>query len=250
MTNFEIIPAIDILEGKCVRLTQGQYNNVEEFSSHPEEIAKKWTDLGAKRLHIVDLDGAKEGFPVNFKQIVKIIKSTNAQVQVGGGIRSMESIKEYINEGTHYIVLGTKAFTDKVFLKNVLELYDEKIILSLDLKMGRVALSGWYETIDVDPGNMEDINNIKQIIYTDISKDGTLSGPNLKTLEKIAQTIKSNIIVSGGISCIEDIIAILQIKKLRHSNISGAILGKSLYKGMINLSKAIEITQKELKLPG
>ena len=243
--DFEIIPAIDILDGKCVRLTQGRYDKVEEFSTSPEEIAKKWAGCGAKRIHLVDLDGAKQGCPVNFEVISKITKIPGIKVQVGGGIRTMETIRKYLDEEVSYIILGTKAFQDKDFFKEVLSLYDEKIILGLDLKNNKVALSGWQETIEINLNNLEEsFGNIKQIIYTDISKDGTLSGPNLKSLGVIANSVKSKIIVSGGISGMEDLLAILKLKKEKHQNISGAILGKSLYKQKIDLRKAIELTKK------
>lgn len=243
--SFEIIPAIDILGGKCVRLTQGNYKDVEEFSDNPEEIAKKWIEKGASRLHVIDLDGAKEGYPVNLKIICKIAQAVKAKVQVGGGIRTQKSIKEYLNEGLSYIILGTKAFQDKIFLKEALDSYPEKIILGLDLKNNRIALSGWNETSDLSIKQLPDyIGNIKQIIYTDISKDGTLSGPNIKRVEEIAGSFKSEIIISGGISKMDDIVQILNIKKKKHPNITGVILGKSLYKGKIDLNDALEIIKK------
>lgn len=242
---FEVIPAIDILDGKCVRLTQGKYNLAEEFSNSPEEIAKRWIDCGAKRLHVVDLNGAKEGYPVNYKTITNITKlSPNIKVQVGGGIRTKETIEEYFNNGISYVILGTKAFQDNNFLQEVLELHTEKIILGLDLKNGKVALAGWQETKEIDVEELsKQVKNIKQIIYTDISKDGTLSGPNLKSIKEVASSFKSEIIVSGGISSLEDIVSILNIRKEDHPNISGVILGKSLYKGHIDLSSAIELTK-------
>ncbi len=247
MVGFEIIPAIDILDGKCVRLTQGQYDKVEEFSTNPEEIAKKWVSCGAKRIHLIDLNGAKEGYPVNFEVISTITKIPNIKVQVGGGVRTKETIKQYLDEGVSYIILGTKAFQDKDFFKEVLDLYDEKIILGLDLKNNKVALSGWQETIKINLNNLEEhFGNIKQIIHTDISKDGTLSGPNLESLSVVANSVKSKIIVSGGISGMEDILAILKLKKEKHQNISGVILGKSLYKEKIDLREAIELTTKLL----
>ena len=247
--RFEIIPAIDILDGNCVRLTQGQYNLVEEFSNNPEEIAKKWISLGAKRLHIVELNGAKEGYPVNYKVIsnlVKSIKADNIELEVGGGIRTAESIKNYINEGVKYIVLGTKAFQDKDFLKQIVSKYKEKIIIGLDLKNKEIAVSGWYKTSNISLSTVaSEMESIKQIIYTDISKDGTLSGPNLKSVEEIASLFNSNIIVSGGISKIEDIKSILDLKGAGYPNISGVILGKSLYKGTIDLSNAIDLANKQ-----
>lgn len=248
--TFEIIPAIDILDSKCVRLTQGNYNKVEEFSSNPEEIAKKWIDLGASRLHIVDLNGAKSGYPINQNIIYRIARlayDKNTKIEVGGGIRTHKSIKEYLNEGVNYIILGTKAFQDKAFVSNMTSLYKEQIILGLDMKNDRIALSGWQETIETNIKKLqEEIGNIKQIIYTDISKDGMLTGPNLKGLAEISSTFKSNIIASGGISSMENILKILSLKKQNHPNITGVILGKSLYKGTINLSEAIELTKMNL----
>lgn len=243
--DFEIIPAIDILDGKCVRLTQGQYDKIEEFSTDPEEIAKKWVACGAKRLHLVDLDGAKEGLPVNFKVICKIAKIPGIKVQVGGGIRTKETIHKYLDEGTNFIILGTKAFQDKDFYKEVVKEHGEKIILGLDLKNNQIALSGWQETIEINLNNLEEhLGKISQIIYTDVSKDGTLSGPNIKSLEALASSLKSKIIVSGGVSCIEDVHAVMKLKRDKHSNISGIILGKALYKQKIDLQEAIKLTKK------
>ena len=245
---FEIIPAIDILDGKCVRLTQGKYNQIEEFSTNPQEIAEKWINSGATRLHIVDLNGAKAGYPVNqniIYKIAKLAKSKNTKIEVGGGIRTLESIKEYLNEGIDYIILGTKAFQDKTFLVKTAGLYTRQIILGLDMKNNRVALSGWQETTDINIKNLScEITNIKQIIYTDISKDGTLTGPNLNSLKEVSNTFKSNIIASGGISSIENILEILNLKKQNHPNITGVILGKSLYKGNIDLSNAIDVVKR------
>ena len=244
--SFNVIPAIDILNGKCVRLTQGKYNKVEEFSVNPKEIAQKWIDQGAKRLHIVDLDGAKEGNPVNFKVIADMAKNNGITVEVGGGIRSIETIKNYLNEGINYIILGTKAFKDKDFLNDALNTFDERIILGLDLKDGKLALSGWLETKDISMDNLAKLTNkVKQIIYTDTTKDGTLTGPNLKSIEEIASSIKSKIIVSGGISKLDDISAILKMQKQKYSNISGVILGKSLYKETIDLASAIELVREQ-----
>ena len=243
--NFEIIPAIDILNGKCVRLTQGQYDKIEEFSTNPEEVARKWASYGAKRIHLVDLDGAKQGHPINFEIISKIIKIPDIEVQVGGGIRTREVIKQYLDEGVGYIILGTEAFQDKDFFQEMLTLYGKKVILGLDLKDNKVALSGWQETIEINLNNLEKyFGSIKQIIHTDISKDGTLSGPNFKSLSTLADSVSAEIIASGGISSIEDILAILKLKKEKYRNISGVILGKSLYKQKIDLREAIKLVKK------
>lgn len=247
MNGFEIIPAIDILNGKCVRLTQGDYEQVEEFSTDPLNIAKKWIDEGAKRLHIVDLDGAKDGSPVNKDLIIKLAKDTKVEIEVGGGIRTLDSIKEYINEGINYLILGTKAFQDKDFLDKALEMFGEKIIIGLDMKNNKVALSGWIETKEMDLESLKTyLYGVKQIIYTDISKDGMLTGPNFKSVKEVSTSLKSEIIVSGGIAKIEDIVELLKLKKNGFANISGVILGKSLYKGTINLNSAVQLIEKEV----
>ena len=247
--TFELIPAIDIYDSKCVRLTQGDYKQVEEFSNNPLEVAKKWQDNGAQRLHIVDLNGAKEGFPVNFKLISKIAAGLNARVkvQVGGGIRTFESIKNYINEGADYVILSTKALKDKVFLNEALKMYNEKIILALDIKDNEVALSGWLERSSIKLNDaLQVADGVKQFIYTDISKDGTLSSPNLKKIKEITSNCSSEVIISGGISKMEDILSVLSLKKEGAKTINGVIVGKALYKGTIDLKEAIEATQKAL----
>ena len=245
--TFEIIPAIDILDGKCVRLTRGKYNKAEEFSTNPLEVAKKWIDTGAKRLHVVDLNGAKEGYPANRNTILDIVKHCKVKIQLGGGIRTSETIEKYLNEGVSFVVLGTQAFKDPEFLKKMLNLYGEKIIVGLDLKNKKIALSGWTETSNLTINELSKyFDGIKQIIYTDISKDGTLTGINLKSIEEVAEAVKSNLIVSGGISSIQDIGAILNLKKQKHPHISGVITGKALYKGMIDLAEVIEFVDKQL----
>ncbi len=244
---FEIIPAIDILDGKCVRLTQGQYQNVEKFSDDPVEIARKWVDCGTKRLHIVDLNGAKDGYPVNLKTIQQIIKNVKTKIQVGGGIRTIETIKNYVSEGVDYLILGTKVFQDDTFLQDTVKLFGEKIIVGLDLKNKKVAVSGWQKTEDISLDELSSkLSGVEQIIYTDVSKDGTLSGPDIKSIEEVASSFRANIIVSGGIATLEDIVYLIHLKKNSHKNISGVILGKSLYKGTIDLKKAIELATKEL----
>ena len=246
--DFDIIPAIDILDGKCVRLTQGQYDLVEEFSSNPKEIIKKWVDLGAKRLHIIDLNGAKEGYPYNFKVISEIMKTTTVVIQVGGGIRTLESMKNYLDEGASYLILGTKIFKDSTFLNTVIESFTNEVILGLDFKNDKVALSGWQETLDIslDKLKTSNLSKIKQTIVTDTSKDGTLSGPNIKLVENISKLFNSKIIVSGGVSSVSDISKILNLKANGYSNITGVILGKSLYKGTIDLTSALELVRNEL----
>lgn len=245
--SFDVIPAIDILDGKCVRLFQGNYDKVEEFFTSPDNVAKNWVEAGAKRLHIVDLNGAKEGYPVNFKtikQIIKSVRAKNVKLQVGGGVRTLDDIKNYLELGVDFLILGTKAFEDKAFFEEALGLFGQKIILSLDLKDKKLALRGWQEGIDVKFSDLNEyIGSVKQVVYTDINKDGTLSGPNLDSIKEIAKLLKTGIIVSGGISTLNDIVAILNAKKDSCPNIQGVILGKSLYKETIDLRSAIKLAQ-------
>ena len=244
---FEIIPAIDILEGKCVRLTQGKFSLVEEFSTNPLDIAKKWEDLGATRLHIVDLDGARSGCPVNQNIIYKIASGTNAKLQVGGGIRTLKCIKDYLNGGISYVILGTGALLDRSFLKEAVSLYPKRTILGLDIKNGRLALSGWQETKKINLEKLSsEVEEVKQIIYTNVARDGTLAGPDLRSIKEITSFFSSEIIISGGITKIDNIVDILKLKKEKHPNICGVILGKALYKGLINLSNAISLVKEEL----
>lgn len=250
MDNFEIIPAIDILGGKCVRLFQGDYKLAEEFSPDPIEIAEKWINLGAKRLHVIDLDGAKEGLPMNFKTISKIAMLPEIKVQVGGGIRTHKSMEEYFEAGVNRVILGTKAFSDKDFVRQAIKKYGERIIVGLDLKDKKIALSGWQQLIDIDLNKIPELlEGVEEIIYTDVSKDGTLEGPDFKSLEEVSSLFKheQKIIVSGGISDIGDVLKLIELKKKSLANISGVILGKSLYKGSINLSSAISSAKTALR---
>lgn len=242
--KFEIIPAIDILNGKCVRLTLGKYDSAEKYSEDPLEIAKKWESLGAKRIHIVDLDGAKLGKQINKDIILKISKSIEIETQVGGGIRTHEAIKEYLESGINYVIIGTKAFQDADFLNKALSNFKERIILGLDLKNNKVALSGWNETIDINLNKLLENSNIKQVIYTDISRDGTLNGPNLNSIKDIATKLASEVIVSGGVASLCDIESILKIKSDDACNITGVIIGKSLYKEKIDFSSALKLAKK------
>lgn len=249
--KFQIIPAIDILDGKCVRLTQGKFELVEEQNTSPLDFLKKWIDLGANRVHIIDLDGAKEGKLVNFDLITHLTKlavSNNVTIQVGGGIRAKDSVRKYLDVGVRYVILGTKIFKDFEFFKGIKQLYGDKVIVGLDLKEGKVALSGWMEEVNINlPELAKHLTSEDQVIYTNVSRDGTLSSPDFSAISKIAGLLSSKLIISGGISCTEDIISILNLKKEKHLNIVGVILGKSLYKGRIDLSHAIGEVQKILK---
>lgn len=231
----KIIPAIDIRGGKCVRLYQGDYSRETIYNDNPTVVAQKWAEQGAKTLHIVDLDGAKEGKLVNFEIIRKIINGTRLPVQVGGGIRNIISIYRYIENGAQNIILGTVILENRNELKSILNKFAEKIIVSLDTNGNTLMKKGWKEKSGKEL--METIKElegtgVKTIIYTDTIRDGTLTEPNYEVIKSIKENTKMNLIVAGGISSIE------QIKKLKKMGVDRVILGKALYEGKINIKEA------------
>lgn len=226
-----IFPAIDIINGEVVRLFQGDYEKKQTFGKNPVEFAKKFNSEGAEFLHVVDLDGAKEGKPCNFEIVEIMTKETSLYIEIGGGIRTEESIVKYLNSGVKDVILGTTALKDPAFTKKMVEKYGEKIVVGIDARDGKVATHGWLETSEVDSiefcREMKKIG-VKRVIYTDISKDGAESGTNLKIYEKLSG-IGLDITASGGVSTIDD------IKQLREMELYGAIVGKALYTGAIKL---------------
>jgi len=232
-----LIPAIDIMEGKCVRLTKGDFNTKEVYYENPVDVARMWDELGAKRIHVVDLDGAKQGNLVNGKIIEQIIKNCKAEIEVGGGIRNRETIDYLFSMGVNYVILGSAAIYDKDLLLYSLLNYKERTIVGIDSKNKEVAVSGWLEKTkikDIELAKKMKEIGVKTIIFTDISKDGTLNGPNFKALEDILKT-GVKVIASGGISSMED------LRKLKEMGAYGAIIGKALYIGKINLKSALEV---------
>lgn len=237
-----IFPAIDIKDNKCVRLSQGDFNKVKTYSNEPFEMALKWKNEGASFLHIVDLDGARSEEIINKKSIERIAKDIGLPIQVGGGIRSEEKIKSFIDMGVKRVIIGTIAVENKELLKELVSKYKEKLIVSIDAKDGKVALRGWEVISEVDSidlcKELEEIG-IKTIVYTDISKDGMLEGPNFDIYKILSQKTSLNIIASGGISSIDD------IKRLKDMNIYGAIVGKALYDNKIELKEVLKCLQGE-----
>jgi phosphoribosylformimino-5-aminoimidazole carboxamide ribotide isomerase len=242
--NIQIIPAIDLMEGQCVRLTQGKRESRIIYSNDPIGMAKTWERMGAQRLHIVDLDGAFAGKPRNMKTIAGICKSVSMEIEVGGGIRTPEDILQYLDMEIDYVILGTRAFKDRRWLKEQIRLFGDRIIVGLDAKGGMVASQGWTvtETIPAtDFAHELETIGVRSIIYTDIARDGMLTGPNIPSLSLLAETIEIDIIASGGIHKIEDI---RQIIGLRKDNIIGIITGKALYEKTLDLKEAIEATKQ------
>jgi phosphoribosylformimino-5-aminoimidazole carboxamide ribotide isomerase len=235
---FEVIPAIDILNGKCVRLKQGRYDAETVYSKDPVEMARKWESQGAKRLHIVDLDGARTGMPRNIEFIKSITKETNIPVQTGGGIRNFDLIKQLLDFGVDRVILGTTAVNNPNLLARFCREFGEHVVVAIDAKEGKAATDGWTKVSKKDTLTLarEAIDlGVKRFIYTDISRDGMLSGPNYEGIKNFVSSIKVPVIASGGISSKED------IEKLKQTGAEGCILGKALYEGKVNLAEVSEI---------
>lgn len=231
-----IYPAIDIMEGQAVRLTKGDYNTKEIFSFDLLSVKENFKSAGATFLHVVDLDGAKAGLPKNFKSIEKLCAGYDMFVEVGGGIRDIKTIEDYLSVGVSRVILGTAAVNNQTFLKEAVKLFQEKIAVSVDAKDGFVAISGWEEKTKVS--SFDFINRLRDggvstVIYTDIATDGVMGGTNMEAFTKLSKIKGLDIIASGGITYLNEII------KLKALQISGAILGKALYKGLIDLSEAV-----------
>lgn len=232
-----IFPAIDLLNEQCVRLKQGDYNQKEVFNSNPVEQAKSFEEQGAKFLHLIDLDGAKEGSQKNFEVIRKIREAINIPIQVGGGIRNEERIIKLLELGVDRVILGTIAIKNRDFLKEMLSKYGNKIVVSVDAKEGKVATDGWLEDSGID--SIEFVKELielglKTLVYTDISKDGMMEGTNLDIYKKINE-LEIDLIASGGVSRMYD------IEELLKMNTYGAIVGKAIYAGALSLKDIFKV---------
>ncbi len=233
-----IFPAIDLFQGKAVRLYKGDYAQMTVYSDNPPEIARDFKDKGAKYIHLVDLEGAKSGKPENLETIKRIIETGDLFVEVGGGIRSVDTVEAYLSIGVNRVILGTAAVTDPDFLKNALERYGEKIAVGVDIKDGFVAIKGWTEKSQLTAEDffvqMEKLG-VSTVICTDISKDGAMQGTNRELYRLLSSKYSIRIIASGGVSSMED------IRQLRQMDLYGAIIGKAYYVGAIDLKEAIEV---------
>ncbi len=235
-----IFPAIDLYGGKAVRLFKGDYNQMTVYSDNPLEVAKKFESMGAEFLHLVDLEGAKIGKPGNLDIIKNITENTNLFTEVGGGIRNMEVASAYINCGVDRIILGTAAVNDEAFLKEAIEAFGDKVAVGVDIKDGFVAIKGWTEksteSAEVFLTKMEALG-VKTVIVTDISRDGAMQGSNNALYKKLSEDFNIDLVASGGVSTIED------IKTLKDMKLYGAIIGKAYYIGAINLEEALEVAK-------
>ena len=235
-----IYPAVDVKEGRCVRLVQGEFDKVTVYSDNPVEMALKWEQLGAQYLHVVDLDGARTGHVQNIPTISEMAVKLGIPLQMGGGIRTIEMIETILCKGIHRVILGTSAVKDPNLVKNALKSFGDSIAIGIDAKDGMVAIEGWAKTSEFTAigfaKKMEELG-AKTIIYTDISRDGMLAGPNLKAMEEMVNAVGIEVIASGGVSNIDD------IKNLKEVGVSGAIVGKALYTGDLDLKEAIEVAK-------
>lgn len=245
-----ILPAIDIKDGKCVRLYQGDYSKVTSYDTDPVRVAQRWQEAGASWLHVVDLDGAASGYPVNVELIERIRAATSLRIEVGGGLRMLPQIEQVLDLGIERIVLGTVALTDRALIEEALHRWGERIAVGLDARDGRVAIQGWRETSSTQATSLARelrMLGVQRFIYTDIARDGALKGPNLEALSEMQRVITeplkasfnatyptSALIASGGISAIDDLHAIAGL------GIEGAIVGRAIYTGAVVLAAAIQ----------
>ena len=237
----KIFPAIDIKDKKCVRLLRGNFENQTTYEQSPFDQALKYKDVGFLNLHMVDLDGALSGELVNLEVIEKIVKKLNISIEIGGGIRSIDKIQAYIDIGVDKVVLGSAAIKDPDFLRQACEKFKGKIVLGLDAKKGKLSISGWKETINQTAEDyLKNVNSygFARVIYTDIDRDGTKTEPNIEETISIAKISSAPVVVSGGVSSIEDV---KKIKALKKFNIEGVIVGKAIYDGDINLNDLKEL---------
>lgn len=235
-----VIPAIDIKGGKVVRLERGDFSSEKVYSKNPVSIAKEWEAQGAKLLHVVDLDGALSGELKNLDSVENIVKAVSIPVQLGGGIRTQEAIDRVLSTGVSRVILGTRACEDETFIKDIIAKMGEKAVVSIDAKDGMVATEGWTSISKIKATDLVkklELFGLKVLIYTDISRDGTLKGPNIESLKEVLEARQMAVVISsGGISSLDDL---LKLKGLEPQGLLGAIVGKAIYEKKLNLKEAI-----------
>ena len=235
-----ILPAIDLYEKKAVRLLKGDYAQMTVYSEHPEEIAEDFKACGAEWIHMVDLEGARDGSTPNFEVVAGIAQNSGLKVEIGGGIRSMETVSKYLEAGVSRVILGTAAVKDAAFLKEAAERYGERIAVGADIKDGRIAIRGWLEVSGftaMDFCRQMQQMGIRTLICTDIDKDGAMKGTNHELYRQLSEELELDIVASGGVSSLED------VRRLREQGLYGAIIGKAYYTGAVDLREAIEVAK-------
>ena len=244
----EIIPAIDLKEGKCVRLFQGRRDRGTVFSDRPWEVAQRWEEEGARRLHVVDLDGAFFGRPIHEREIERIVTSVGMPVQVGGGMRNLEVMERYFSMGVDRIVLGTMAQRFPDFVRQACSTFPSKVLVSIDARNGRVSVEGWREVTSVEAISLAqrmEKEGVGGLVFTDIGRDGTEGGVNLAQTRRLAESVNIPVIAAGGVSNLGDIGALLEMEQL---GVIGVIIGKALYSGGIDLGEALALARGERTL--
>jgi phosphoribosylformimino-5-aminoimidazole carboxamide ribotide isomerase len=240
-----IIPAVDIKNGKCVRLLQGRMDDETVYSDDPAAMASKWARLGARLVHVIDLDGAFAKSPQNMEPIRKILQTVKVPVQLGGGIRNEESVQRYLEMGVKRVIIGTEAIKKPAFVKKVCKTYPQRIVVGIDARNGKVAIDGWTQTTQVDAIDLarqfEDCG-IAAINFTDIQRDGMQTGPNLEATRRLAEAVSIPVVASGGVSSIQDVKNLLP---LQEAGVIGVIIGKALYSGALDLKSALDLTPQE-----
>lgn len=237
----EIIPAIDLKEGKCVRLLRGEEAAETVYSGDPVAMARRWESLGARRLHIIDLDGAFSGMPKHLAVIRDVVRAVGLPIQVGGGLRSLDSITDCFDSGADRVILGTAVFSSSELVRATVERYPRRAWVSLDVRVGKVAIRGWKQTTSMDlieTARMLEDWGIGGLVYTDISRDGMLSGPNVGELQRLMRATALPVIASGGVGSMEHIRSLL---KLDSRPVQGVIVGKALYDGAVDLRRALDL---------
>jgi phosphoribosylformimino-5-aminoimidazole carboxamide ribotide isomerase len=235
----DVIPAIDLLEGRCVRLYQGDYAQSQVFDENPVAVARQWAEQGATWLHLVDLDGAKAGHPVNQQAIEAIVRAVDIPVQVGGGLRDRSAVADLLARGVRRVILGTVAVEQPELVEHLCQEFPGQIVVGIDARSGKVATRGWLETSEVEAVALAQqmaAAGVAAIIYTDIHRDGTLQGPNKDALRELASAVAVPVIASGGISSTSDLLSLLSLEPL---GVTGAIVGRALYTGAVSLKEAI-----------
>ena len=237
-----IIPAVDIKNGKCVRLLQGRMDDETVYSDDPGAMAAKWAGLGARMIHVIDLDGAFAKIPQNMASIRNILQAVKVPIQLGGGIRNEETVHQYMEMGVKRVIIGTEAIKKPEFVKKICKTYPQQVVVGIDARNGKVAIDGWTETTQVESIDLarefEDCG-VAAINFTDIQRDGMQSGPNLEATRHLAEAVSIPVVASGGVSSIEDVKALLP---LQTSGVVGVIIGKALYSGALDLKAALKLT--------
>jgi phosphoribosylformimino-5-aminoimidazole carboxamide ribotide isomerase len=232
----EVIPAIDIRDGRCVRLEQGDYGRETIFGEDPVAEAVRWASMGARRIHVVDLDGARDGRQANASIVRRIVLNVGSSVQTGGGIRDIETLRSTLDSGVNRVVLGTAAVEDRAMLREAIATAREQLIVSVDARMGRVSTQGWTAETDLDAlewtGRLYDLG-VERIVYTDIDRDGVRNGPNFQMYERLSASSSIGVIAAGGIGTVDD------LQRLDAIGVEGAIIGRALYTGEIDLAAAL-----------